>query len=149
MCRSCRHQLRDPSLIPPVFEFDHNIGFRAVIGGYVYRGGALPELQGTYVFSFPEGLELWGLKKQGSAYAQFKVMDLPASPGVHSFSEDNAGELYLISSTAGSTTKGRIRKLVPAPGTGTRRLDDPDPAVGDRMRRSRRSEQAGAGDDPL
>lgn len=33
----------------PVAQYDHDEGF-AIIGGYVYRGDAIPELHGTYVF---------------------------------------------------------------------------------------------------
>lgn len=38
-----------PGLIDPVAQYDHDDG-TAVIGGYVYRGTAMPALQGTYVF---------------------------------------------------------------------------------------------------
>ncbi len=38
----------------PMFEYDHNVGISA-IGGYVYRGTAIPELQGMYVFAEFQG----------------------------------------------------------------------------------------------
>ena len=36
-------------LIDPITEYDHNQG-QSITGGYVYRGNAIPELQGFYVF---------------------------------------------------------------------------------------------------
>jgi len=36
--------------IPPTFSYAHRSNFCAVIGGHVYRGDALPELAGKYVF---------------------------------------------------------------------------------------------------
>ncbi len=38
------------SPVPPTFSYAHGGGFCAVIGGHVYRGDSLPELQGKYVF---------------------------------------------------------------------------------------------------
>ncbi len=35
---------------PPTFSYGHRDGLCAVIGGHVYRGGTLPELDGKYVF---------------------------------------------------------------------------------------------------
>lgn len=37
----------DPMM--PVYEYPHSVG-PAVIGGYVYRGTAIPQLQGAYAF---------------------------------------------------------------------------------------------------
>ncbi len=42
----------DPGgLTYPIYEFSSNSGNCSVIGGYVYRGGAIPDLDGFYVFS--------------------------------------------------------------------------------------------------
>ena len=38
-----------PGLIDPIFEYDRDEGI-AVIGGFVYRGTAIPELAGKYIF---------------------------------------------------------------------------------------------------
>ena len=35
---------------PPTFSYGHGDGFCAVIGGHVYRGDVLPDLEGKYVF---------------------------------------------------------------------------------------------------
>src|SRR5207245_2065029 len=39
------------ALTLPVYDYDHGQGRCAIIGGYVYRGAAMPELQGQYLFS--------------------------------------------------------------------------------------------------
>ena len=38
-----------PGLIDPVAEYDHDEGI-AIVGGFVYRGNAIPSLRGRYVF---------------------------------------------------------------------------------------------------
>lgn len=42
---------KDPTLIPPVVKYSHGNGNYAVIGGYVYRGMAIPEMQGKFLFA--------------------------------------------------------------------------------------------------
>ena len=45
----------DRPFVYPVAQYDHDEGY-AVSGGFVYRGEAIPELQGQYVFTdFPRG----------------------------------------------------------------------------------------------
>ena len=42
-------------LVYPVAQYDHDEGY-AISGGFVYRGAAIPELQGKYLFTdFPRG----------------------------------------------------------------------------------------------
>jgi hypothetical protein len=93
----------------PAFEYSHAEGC-SVTGGYVYRGSAIPALQGHYFYAdFCQG---W---VRSFRYADGVVNDLtswPAlSPGglVTSFGEDAAGELYVLE--AG----GRVFKIVPEP----------------------------------
>ena len=79
----------------------------AVIGGYVYRGQALPSLQGQYLF----GDFCLGWVKSFAADAESpEAVDRPAlSPGepITSFGEDDAGELYIM------TVSGSVLKIAP------------------------------------
>jgi glucose/arabinose dehydrogenase len=75
---------------------------RAVLGGYVYRGQALPELDGRYFYGENIHNEIKSLVvKDGKATCQADhTTDLvtKATPirGLVSFSEDAQGELYLL-----------------------------------------------------
>jgi len=90
----------------PTVPYDHAAGC-AIIGGYVYRGEALPSLQGQYLF----GDLCQGWVKSFSAEEAAPVpVDQPAlSPGesITSFGEDAAGELYIL------TERGSVFKIVP------------------------------------
>ena len=58
----------DPSLYePPVHSYDKVPPHRGITGGYVYRGEAIPELDGVYLFSdFASGY-IWGLDAEAVA----------------------------------------------------------------------------------
>lgn len=85
----------NPELIDPVFKYSHDQGC-AVIGGYVYRGSAIPGLQGTYVYSDFCGGWVKGLlfDNQGNATQQLLAQGNGIGPSA--FAEDHNGELYLL-----------------------------------------------------
>jgi glucose/arabinose dehydrogenase len=90
---------------PPVAEYGHDEGC-AVTGGFAYRGGAVPALQGTYLFSDACSGHLWGLRPEGTTWNLTRLMETGAS--VVSFGEDDAGEVYLVDHG------GRILEIAPA-----------------------------------
>jgi glucose/arabinose dehydrogenase len=92
--------------VAPLFEYN-NAGNRcSVTGGYVYRGAALDDLTGAYVFGdFCSG-EVWALTRDGDRVTSTAIGDVGSQ--LTSFGEDNAGEVYMTS------FDGRIYKLVPA-----------------------------------
>ena len=49
-------------LTTPIVEYSHSLG-EAIIGGYVYRGSAMPALQGVYVFGDYLSGKVWGLRE--------------------------------------------------------------------------------------
>lgn len=83
-----------PNHVSPIFEYAHNLGC-AVIGGYVYRGEAAPDLQGAYIF---------GDHCSGRIWASWRVADMNwqtreimnTDLAISSFGEDEANELYVI-----------------------------------------------------
>jgi len=94
-------------LILPVLEYGHNQGC-SVTGGYVYRGAAIPELQGHYFYAdFCEGWVRSFRYRDGEASEQADWPDLRPGGGVPSFGEDAAGELYVLS------TNGGVYRIVP------------------------------------
>jgi len=90
----------DPSRYePPVWFYDQVPPHRAITGGYVYRGSAIPELDGVYLFSdFASGY-IWGLDAEAVAAGHPVVAQqlLDAPQGFVSFGEDDDGELYVMS----------------------------------------------------
>ena len=79
----------------PILETAHSQGNCAVVGGYVYRGRAVPALSGVYVFGDDCRPNLVGVVgSNGHLVAQ---RDLgPTVDALTSFGQDDAGELYAI-----------------------------------------------------
>ena len=86
---------RPAGAIDPIFEYNHSEGC-AVIGGYVYRGKAIPALQGVYLFSDSCHGEVRALVQQHGAVVAERTFDVAAS-SPSSFGEDADGELYVVS----------------------------------------------------
>ena len=68
----------------------------SVTGGFVYRGAAIPPLQGAYVYGDYCIGELRGLLVENGAVADERGLG-QVVPNLVSFGEDNTGELYAIS----------------------------------------------------
>lgn len=80
----------------PVVEYDHGQGC-SVIGGYVYRGTAIPALQGVYFYSdFCQGFVRSFRYAGGQATRQQDWQSLRPAGNVTSFGEDAAGEVYIM-----------------------------------------------------
>ena len=91
----------------PVLEYDHGQGC-SITGGYVYRGAAIPALQGQYFYAdycsgFVRSVRVSG----GAAGDQADWPTLRPGGAVPSFGEDAAGELYVLSAAGG------VFKIVP------------------------------------
>lgn len=81
--------------IPPIHDYEHGNQHCSVTGGYVYRGQAIPALQGTYLFAdYCSGI-IWGLK--ADAAGEWQVTELvDTNLAIASFGQDLSGELYVI-----------------------------------------------------
>jgi len=94
-----------PDLVDPIAEYDHDEGL-AVIGGFVYRGGAVPGLQGRYVFgefarTFNNDGRLFYLDGN-SSIREFELARRDAlGLSLLGFAEDAAGELYVLANGTG------------------------------------------------
>ncbi|MEQ8234934.1 MAG: PQQ-dependent sugar dehydrogenase [Gammaproteobacteria bacterium] len=117
-------QLTDP-LIDPVLEYDHDEGI-SIIGGFVYRGDAIPELDGKYVFGdfsnqgfrTPGGRLFYGDLDTGLIHEfTLGLDDRELGLFVKGFGEDAEGELYLLADLGlgANSTQGEIFRLVAAP----------------------------------
>lgn len=103
-----------PTLTPPTHEYDHSFGV-SITGGYVYRGCAIPELDGTYFFADYSSERIWSFREVGGAVTAFQERTAQLDPPgvlsvdqIASFGQDAAGELYICDYT------GEIFQLVRA-----------------------------------
>ena len=86
------------TLTLPVLDYSHADGC-SVIGGYVYRGSAIPELAGHYLYAdFCRGWVRSFQLNNGRA-TELRSWNGISLPFSNSFGRDGAGELYLISSS--------------------------------------------------
>lgn len=72
----------------------------AVVGGHVYRGAAMPSLQGAYIFSDWCDGRLRYLRESGGEVVEQAELGVTV-PSVTAFGEDHDGELYVISQGGG------------------------------------------------
>jgi len=93
----------DGTLKLPIVVYSHNLGC-AVIGGYVYRGSAIPQLRGRYLFGdFCSGL-IWGARfVRGRGWTRSMLQDTNAL--IAAFGEDQNGELYFTDLGTGSVNQ--------------------------------------------
>jgi glucose/arabinose dehydrogenase len=91
----------------PVLSYGHGDGC-SISGGFVYRGAAIPALQGHYFYSdYCRGWVRSFRFENGSAADQSQWPALAPGGGVPSFGRDATGELYVMS------TDGVVFKIVP------------------------------------
>lgn len=109
---------------PSLFYSHNGSDGSCVIGGYVYRGAALPELYGKYIFGDAVSGQIWYLDESTATKRKLLLATLPQGPGpstgggyrgLSSFGLDAAGELYVcqMSSVAGQIYK--LKRGGPAP----------------------------------
>lgn len=94
-------------LADPVAVYGHDRGC-SVTGGYVYRGRALKELQGIYLFGDYCSGRVWGIPADAKKPAE-PVLLLESGLSISSFAEGSDGELYIL-----DYSKGGIYKIVAA-----------------------------------
>ncbi|MEM1331036.1 MAG: PQQ-dependent sugar dehydrogenase [Planctomycetota bacterium] len=104
----------DPSLVPPIHEYSH--GSRcSLTGGEVYRGCAIPELDGTYFFGDYCTGEIWSLTYDGAEATVAPFSSVPPF-GLTSFGRDAFGEIYICSGS-------NVLRIEPAGGYAANNLD--------------------------
>ena len=120
--------------VAPIIAYPHHDGFGkapgygiSVTGGHVYRGKAIPGLEGVYLFA--DWAQSWAGKKYGlyggvreskTAWSMHVIpgAKTPAGPisrMVIGFGHDHAGEIYVLTNTGKgpSGKNGEIWKIVP------------------------------------
>ncbi|XP_073656160.1 HHIP-like protein 1 isoform X3 [Tursiops truncatus] len=111
----------------PIFAYPHKLG-KSVTGGYVYRGCEYPNLNGLYIFGDFMSGRLMSLRENlGTGQWRYNEICMGrgqtcAFPGlinnyyphIISFAEDEAGELYFMSTGVPSATvaRGVVYKVI-------------------------------------
>jgi glucose/arabinose dehydrogenase len=95
------------TLTLPILDYAHDNGACSITGGYVYRGQAVPAIQGTYFYAdFCAGFVRSFRFSNGSAIDRTE-WPLLAAPSITSFGQDGLGELYII------TQGGNVFRIIP------------------------------------
>ncbi len=89
-------------LVLPRFEYEHGSNGAngcSITGGFVYRGSALPELAGRYLYSdYCKGFLKSFLFADGRV-SEERDWNITNAGNVQSFGQDGQGELYLLSAS--------------------------------------------------
>lgn len=102
------------TLVGPIHEYNHGQGC-SVTGGMIYRGAAIPSLDGTYFFADYCSNRIWSLKYDGTNVSDFteRTQELRPTTGnirsITSFGEDFDGEVYIL------TQNGNVWKIIEEP----------------------------------
>jgi glucose/arabinose dehydrogenase len=100
----------DPTLVPPIVEYDHGAGNCSVTGGTVYRGPSVPALAGRYVYADYCTGRVWSAAPDRTGIWRVRDVLGNGSP-VSVFGEDERGELYFA-----DYGRGQVRGFVAEPG---------------------------------
>jgi hypothetical protein len=93
-------------MVLPALEYGRSQGC-SVIGGFVYRGRALPDLIGHYLYADYCSHWVRSFRFAGGRATEARQLRLPRVGEILSFGRDGAGELYLCSGD------GRVYRIVP------------------------------------
>jgi glucose/arabinose dehydrogenase len=98
----------DPSAFTlPVLEYSHDEGC-SITGGFVYRGAAIPALQGHYFYAdYCRGWVRSFRLQDGQAVEPQQWGALAPGGPITSFGQDAAGELYIL------TAEGVVSRIAP------------------------------------
>lgn len=95
---------RAQGLTLPVASYDRQQGV-SITGGYVYRGSAIPDLRGTYLYADFQLANFFALRmRNGQVERSAEMITDNLNPGrsvlrISSFGQDSRGELYVVSLT--------------------------------------------------
>lgn len=106
----------DVALTDPIHVYSHGQGC-SITGGYVYRGCAIPGLEGTYFFADYCANTIWSFEYVGGVVTNFTNRTTELDPpgilsigSITSFGEDAYGEIYIVDQG------GEVFKILPAAG---------------------------------
>lgn len=96
------------SSVLPILEYAHGTGFyegHSLIGGFVYRGNRLAQLQGAYIFADYVSGNIWQLRYDGAAATAFQRLTFDKD--ISSFGVDPRNGDILMA----DLSEGKIKRL--------------------------------------
>ncbi|MFO0835151.1 MAG: PQQ-dependent sugar dehydrogenase [Phycisphaerales bacterium] len=101
----------DTALTLPIHSYSHAEGC-SITGGEVYRGCAIPDLDGTYFFADYCDATIWSFRVVGGSVTEFTDRTAELAPGggldlasITSFGADAYGEIYICDQNGGEVFK--------------------------------------------
>ena len=100
----------------PAYAYNHGIG-NCIIGGYVYRGTAIPELSGKYIFGDNGSQLYYALETDPETNTTVSVTQIGQGragalwDGISSFGIDSQGEVLVLQMGAGASSGGQISRI--------------------------------------
>ncbi len=91
LCYNPASGCNQTGLVLPVWNYSHSLG-NAIIGGYVYHGSAMPNLQGAYIYGDYGSGRIWALTTDGSTVNNSQLANTGFN--IASFGVDAQNELY-------------------------------------------------------
>ena len=104
-------------LTDPVIDFDR-ADANAIIGGYVYHGTRLPELEGRYIAGDYVTAKIWAITLDEASMTATATQIANFDPGsLGTFGQDKNGEIFLgsVASTGSLYTLDRVTEAIPDP----------------------------------
>jgi uncharacterized repeat protein (TIGR03806 family) len=103
------------SALEPLVTYERGISgpFQgtAAIGGYVQRGGALPELNGLYIFGDYASGNIWALRHSGNSVQEWRFLTAASQWHIVSFAPDpRTGDILIC-----DVVDDQIKRLVAVP----------------------------------
>lgn len=99
-CYNPRKDCDNGNLIDPIHQYPRNEGV-SISGGFVYRGAAVPLLQGKYIYADYSNGKVWALSFDGNKKTNNQLLT-DEGGSVSAFGEDAAGELYVLDHGSGT-----------------------------------------------
>ncbi|MHC4219361.1 MAG: PQQ-dependent sugar dehydrogenase [Planctomycetota bacterium] len=110
-----------PTMVFPIHQYAHgspSFGC-SVSGGYVYRGCAIPSLEGTYFFADFCSNKITSFKVVAGSATELTDRTAELAPGggltinaISGFGEDALGEIYIVD-RGSSSANGELYKIIP------------------------------------